>query len=110
MPKKFETQWFYTGLDTKKEIRQGGLLGFRKEEVDVYDAKFANLDQFSQQLEAIYNEFDVRGLDVVNVVPISLGSSEPCHASTKNGQNYLGETPYSITRGAVVVGKRRDLE
>lgn len=110
MPKKFETQWFYSGLDTRKETRQGGLLGMRKEEVEVYEARLPNLDQFSQQLEAIYNEFDARGLDVVNVVPISLGSTEPCHSEIKGKKNYLGETAFSVTRGAVVVGKRRDQE
>lgn len=109
MSKKFETQWFYAALETRKEVRSSGFLGLKKEVIDVHEAKVANLDQFSEQLELIYNGFDERGYDVVNVVPISIGSSESCYSTLNNGsRNYLGETGYSITRGAVVVGKRRD--
>ncbi|KKA43634.1 hypothetical protein [Salinivibrio sp. KP-1] len=109
MSKKFETTWFYASLETRKEIKPSGFLGLKSELIDTPEAKVANLDEFSEQLENIYNTFNDRGYDVVNVVPISMGGSEPCHAKMSNGQkNYLGETGYSITRGAIVVGKRRD--
>ena len=50
-----------------------------------------------------------RAIDVVNIIPLNIGSSEPNHALLKNGaHNYLGDTGYSITRGAVVVGKLRE--
>jgi hypothetical protein len=109
MSKKFETQWFYAGLDKRTEIQPSGFLGLKKEIVSIHEAKVANLDQFSEQLALIYNEFDENGYDVVNVVPISMVISEPCHSILDSGRkNYLGETGFSITRGAVVVGKRRD--
>lgn len=109
MSEKFETQAFYASLDTKKALKSKGFLGLKHEEVDVTEAKIVDLNEFSAQLKIIYNGFDERGYDVVNVVPISIGSSENCHATMSNGkQNYLGETGFSITRGAVVVGKRRD--
>lgn len=109
MSKKFQTQWFYAPLETRTEFKPSGFLGLGSEAVNVAEARLANLDQFAEQLELIYNGFDEKGYDVVNVVPISMGSSEPCHARMSNGQaNYLGETGFSITRGAVVVGKRRD--
>ncbi|MFQ2134963.1 hypothetical protein ACK34S_20960 [Aeromonas hydrophila] len=109
MSKKFVTQWFYAPLDTRKEIRPSGFLGLKKEVVDIHEAKIADLDHFSEQLENIYNGFDEMGYDVVNVVPISIGSSESCHSILSDGRkNYVGETAFSITRGAVVVGKLRD--
>ena len=109
MSKKFETQWFYAALETNKEFKPSGFLGIKRKEVDVTEARVANLDQFSEQLEQIYNGFDEKGYDVVNVVPISIGSSEACNAKMSNGKNnYLGETGFSITRGAVVVAQRRD--
>ncbi len=109
MLKKFETTWFYAGLEKRKEVQPSGFLGLGSKVVDVTEAKLADLDEFSDQLEQIYNGFDENGYDVVNVVPISIGSPEPCHAKMSNGNNtYLGDTGYSITRGAVVVGKRRD--
>ncbi|EOX4464703.1 hypothetical protein ACJ5M5_004641 [Vibrio alginolyticus] len=109
MSKKFETTWFYASLETRKESKPSGFLGLKRELVDTPEARVANLDEFSEQLENIYNEFDNRGYNVVNVVPISIGGSEPCHATMSNGKtNYLGETGFSITRSAVVVGKRRD--
>lgn len=107
--KKFATQWFYAPLETRKEFKPSGFLGLSTKEVNVTEARLANLDKFSEELEAIYNGFDKEGYDVVNVVPISMGSSEPCHAKMQNGgDTYLGDTGYSITRGAVVVGKKRD--
>lgn len=109
MSKKFETQWFYAALDTRTEVQSTGFLGLKREVVKIPEARVANLDQFSEELANIYNGFDEKGYDVVNVVPISIGSSESCHSKLNNGQtNYLGETGFSITRGAVVVGKRRD--
>ncbi|EOX4929147.1 hypothetical protein ACER1D_002932 [Vibrio alginolyticus] len=109
MSKKFETQWFCAALETEKEHRPTGFLGLKSEIVDTPLARVVNMNQFAEQLEEIYNGFDEKGYDVVNVVPISIGSTEPCHARMSNGStNFLGDTGFSITRGAVVVGKRRD--
>ena len=109
MSKKFETTWFYAPLESRKELRPSGFLGLSRKEVDVSEAKLVNLDEYSALLEEAYNAFDDKGYDVVNVVPISMGSPEACHAKMDNGRmNYLGDTGYSITRGAVVVAKKRD--
>ncbi|WP_065187879.1 hypothetical protein [Shewanella woodyi] len=109
MSNKFETTWFYAPLETRTESRPSGFLGLSSKIVDVPEGKVANLEEFSEQLANIYNGFDEKGYDVVNVVPISMGSSESCHSKLSNGQkNYLGETGFSITRGAVVVGKKRE--
>lgn len=51
-----------------------------------------------------YNKLDQAGYDVVNVVPVAIGTSDQCYQSNKN---YVGDVGYSITRGAVVVGKLR---
>ena len=61
--------------------------------------------EYAASLEAQYNELDSEGFDVVNVVPISMGQTESC---TQKGGTYVGEVGFSITRGAVVVGKKRE--
>lgn len=43
---------------------------------------------------------------MVNIVPIAMGTSEHCKQS--NG-NYVGDVGFSITRGAVIVGKKDEL-
>ena len=55
--------------------------------------------------EEKYNQLDAEGYDVINVVPISMGQSENCKRSDGT---YVGDVGFSITRGAVVVGKKRD--
>ncbi|MDN3683217.1 hypothetical protein QWZ04_23195 [Vibrio tapetis subsp. quintayensis] len=58
MSKRFETKWFYVPLDTKKEIQECGLLGLKREIVEVPQSRVADLNVYSEQLEKIYNGFD----------------------------------------------------
>ena len=101
MSKKFITTWFYSALKTKKV--SSGILGMSTK--DVYDPRTVDVEEMAKQLETVYNEYDAEGYDVVNILPISLGTSESSIAS--NG-TYLGDVGFSISRGAIVVGKRRD--
>lgn len=103
MSEKFKSTWFYASLDTYK--KDTGIIRTKME--DVYTQRNVNFDAFSELLAAKYNELDRQGYDVVNVVPIAMGQSESC--KQRNG-NYVGDVGFSITRGAVVVGKRRDAE
>jgi hypothetical protein len=98
---KFITTWFYASKDS--ETQDVGI--FRTKIKKIYDNRSVDFDEFSQRLEEAYNNFDERGYDVINIVPIAMGSSEQCKQS--NG-NYVGDVGFSLTRGAVVVGKRRD--
>ena len=100
MDKKFITTWFYASKQSEK--RNVGV--FRYKEKTFYGERAPDLDEFSQQIEDIYNDFDSRDYEVVNVIPIAMGTSENCKQS--NG-NYVGDVGFSITRGAVVVGKKR---
>ncbi|WP_338729019.1 hypothetical protein V8687_23475 (plasmid) [Shewanella baltica] len=109
MSDKFETTWFYAPLETRSESRPSGFLGLSSKNVKVPEGKLVNLDEFAEQLANMYNAFDDKGYDVINVIPISMGSSESCFSKLSNGKsNYVGETGFSITRGAVVVGKKRE--
>jgi hypothetical protein len=101
MQDKFKVMAFYASL--KNEEVEKGLI-FRSKETK-YHQRVVDINEFASMLENAYNEFDGNGYDVVNVVPLALGSSEHCVAS--NG-NYLGDVGFSITRGALVVGKKRD--
>ncbi|KTC21699.1 hypothetical protein AO391_26125 [Pseudomonas marginalis ICMP 9505] len=101
MSKKFITTWFYSPVDS--EEKAAGFFGNKIKKV--YDPRSVNFDLFAQTLEETYNSFDDQGYDVVNIIPVAMGTSEQCKQS--NG-NYVGDVGFSLTRGAVVVGKRRD--
>ena len=100
MSGKFITTWFCAPLDTyEKEV---GLVF--KETKEYYTQRNVNLDAFALQLKVEYEQLDANGYDVINVIPISVGQSENCYQSNNN---YIGDVGFSITRGAVVVGKKR---
>ena len=61
------------------------------------DPRLVNMNEFASQLASAYNKLDQDGYDVVNVVPVTVGESDPLTAGVA----------YSITRGAVIVGKLR---
>ena len=101
LSKKFITTWFYAGLE--KHTEDVGI--FRTKIRETAIQRTVNYHEYAELLEAKYNELDAEGYDVVNVVPINMGQSEECY---NRNDNYLGDVGFSITRGAVVVGKRRD--
>lgn len=101
MDKKFKAKWFYAALGTCK-VKSG--LATQKAQRQ-YTQRRVNFDAFATMLAEKYNEFDKEGYDVVNVVPIAMGQSETCQ---QRSGAYVGDVGFSITRGAVVVGRRRD--
>ena len=101
MAEKFKTTWFWSGLGMF-DIEKGILF---KERVKKVSQRNVDFDDYAESLRQAYEQFDAEGFDVVNVVPISMGTSETCNQS--NG-NYVGDVGFSITRGAVVVAKRRE--
>jgi hypothetical protein len=101
MKEKFKTTWFWASLG-KYDVEKGFIF---KETVTKISQRNVNFDEYAQHLQNAYEQLDAEGYDVINVVPISMGTSESCNQS--NG-NYVGDVGFSITRGAVVVGKRRD--
>lgn len=102
MSGKFRTSWFCADVLRHTEV-EGSLLN--KKEVEYHDPKTVDLDEFAQYLNEAYEEMDAAGYDVINVIPIAMGTSEPSVAS--RGE-YLGDIGYSPTRAAVVVGKRKE--
>jgi len=108
MSEKFVTQWFYCSEQSATITQKTGVLRRKKEE-NVYLAHMPDIEDYAKQLAIVYNQLDEAGCDVVNVVPINIGSSEPCYRRAKAGKReYLGNIPFSTTRGAVVVGQRRE--
>lgn len=101
MSGKFISNWFYASLTSQK--RPAGLFGNKTKEV--YSDRHVDFDEYAALLNKMYEDYDQQGYDVINVVPIAMGQSEQCNQS--NG-NYVGDVGFSITRGAVVVGKKRD--
>jgi hypothetical protein len=77
-----------------------------KPNVKEVSQRHVDFEGYAQSLQNAYEQLDTEGYDVVNVVPISMGTSETC--SQSNG-NYVADVGFAITRGAVVVvGKRRE--
>lgn len=101
MAEKFITEWFYAPMDRVK-VETGIIFKDTHEE---YSNRTVNFDAFAAQLNEKYSQFDAAGYDVINVLPIAMAASEQSVA--RNG-NYLGDVGFSVTRGAIVVGKKRD--
>ena len=106
--KKFITTWFYAPVGHFDDVAASGLLWNRKlTPVKVPSPRTADYDAFAQQLEEIYNQFDEDGYDVHEILPLNIGATESVHSVLNGRKNYVGETGFSVTRGAIVVGKRR---
>ncbi|MDD2685692.1 MAG: hypothetical protein PHY62_06000 [Gallionella sp.] len=102
MAGKFVSRWFYAGLGKYEVEVSAGLLKTKTEERA--SQRYVDFDGYAEQLTKIYEELDSDGYDVINIVPISMGQSEEMRSKAA----YLGEVGFSITRGAVVIGKKRE--
>lgn len=101
MSEKFISTWFQASKGTYK--KDTGIIRTKVEEF--YSERYVDMDEYAALLAQTYNDFDQQGYDVVNVVPVSVGQSDSC---TRRDGTYVGDVGFSITRGAVVVGKKRD--
>lgn len=100
MSAKFKTTWFYAELSS--EEKEKGLIKKRVEKS--YTQRSVNLDAYARELQKTYEELDAEGYEVINVVPVSMGQSE----GYSSGPNNMGIVGFSITRGAVVVGQKKE--
>jgi hypothetical protein len=104
---KFISHWFYASLGTF-DVEKG--MFFKKTEKH-HSERYVNLDQYAEKLRKTYEDFDAKGYEVVEVTPIVMGQSEASIGRTKqvfSETNYLGDVGFSITRGAVIIGKLRE--
>jgi hypothetical protein len=101
MAGKFVSRWFYAGLG-KYEVDTGRI---RTKIEERATQRYVDFDGYAEQLTKIYEDLDADGYDVINIVPISMGQSESC---TQRSGAYVGDVGFSITRGAVVIGKKRE--
>ena len=101
MAKKFLSAWFFAPLET--EDVPGGLLS---KPTTIANQRSVDFDVFANELEGVYEKMDEQGYDVIQVVPITMGQSEISEPVKKHTQ----ELGFSITRGAVIVGKLRNNE
>ena len=90
MAGKFKTVWFWANKDKLKDGE--------------YNNRLVDLGAYAQTLKDVCEQLEAEGYDVISVVPISAGTSEQI---TARGGAYLGDTGFSPTRGAVVVGKKQ---
>lgn len=100
---KFVTDWFYVPCASTKRLQRTGFLGLGEPKiVKDYANAIPDLEEYAKVLAEKYNAFDRAGYEVIEIVPISIGSSDQCFQENKN---YVGDVGYSTTRGAVLVGK-----
>ena len=104
---KFISKWFYASLGTY-EVKKGFI---KKKKENHHTQRYVNFDEYADSLRSIYEEFDDAGYEVINVTPIQMGQSEASIGQTTeliSTKQYLGDVGFSITRGAVVIGKKKD--
>lgn len=83
---KYIVNSFYVKTGTKK-----GVFGLNS------PAPFApDLEALNSELSKVCNEMDAAGYDPVHFIPLQIGSGSSANE------------PWSVTRGAAVVGRRRD--
>lgn len=98
---KFRTAWFRAPL-AKYEEEKGFIF---KTQVSQISQRHVEYDDYARVLQNVYEEFDADGYDVVNVIPIVTGELEAVRSKSGNPVDFVG---FSITRGAVIVGKKRE--
>jgi hypothetical protein len=105
---KFIYQWFLSPLATYEK----GMFIFK---TTAENPRYADLNNFGQQLANIYADFDSRGYDVLNVVPIATGGADNHTGAGYGGGGGgamsapLGDGDWvSVTRGAMIIGKLRE--
>ncbi|MEA1647836.1 hypothetical protein UAJ10_02225 [Nitrospirillum sp. BR 11164] len=101
MDKKFKSRWFFSGLG-QGVVTKHGFFGAKN--VDAAAPYLPDFQSMADSLCEIISGFDEDGYDIHTVLPIQVGTSEP--SITKNN-SYLGDYSYSLTRGAIVIGKKR---
>lgn len=102
MAKKFKSVWFVASRGAIAYEKSGV---FGKKEVQEQSVRYPKFGDYAQKLAEAYEDLDDEGYDVVNVVPIAMGESEPYWGPDQ--VRYTGNVGFSITRGAVVIGKKR---
>ncbi len=100
MTGKFKTRWFWASW-AKYNVDEGVLF---KKNVEKEWQRWVDIGDYAQKLQDACEQLEAEGYDVISVVPISAGTSEQI---TARGGAYLGDTGFSPTRGAVVVGKKQ---
>jgi hypothetical protein len=108
MSEKFITTWFYAGHEKDKKAVSRGFLGMRTEIEEEVSARAVNLNEFADLLTKVYTDFDKDGYEVINVMPLNMAVSDSVHGRSGGNQVFMGEVGFSITKGAMVVGKRKD--
>ncbi|MCP4492578.1 MAG: hypothetical protein GY820_35520 [Gammaproteobacteria bacterium] len=83
--------------------RSKGLI-FKRQETVTSESQ-VDLEEYAIALATAYNDLEDDGYDPVSVVPLNMGGVE--FIKNEKGHN-VGEVGYSVTCGAVVVGKLRD--
>ncbi|MGI2081501.1 hypothetical protein [Shewanella putrefaciens] len=86
MSGKFKTIWFWSPLKSIDDSRKG-------------TSPIIDYEHYAISLKNAYEELDLAGYDVVNIVPIAMKESH-------NGAECV-DSIISVTRGAIIVGKKR---
>lgn len=107
---KYRVTGFYVSCkseDYQKETMRSRLGVSDPERRRRYTYSVPDIESLAEELENACNKFDKEGYEVDTILPLNVGSSD----EYLNQHRHLVTTSaYSLTRGAMVVAKRRDLE
>lgn len=95
---KFKAVWFYA------ELRNEEVRGIFRDRTEYYPDS-VDIQAYTDRLLEAYDTLDKNGYDVVNVTPIQMGGAAAERPTPGAKAEVVG---YSVTRGAVVVGKKRE--
>ncbi|NWO07517.1 MAG: hypothetical protein HLX50_18035 [Alteromonadaceae bacterium] len=105
---KYSVTGFYVscGSEDYSKSTIGSTLGLSgPKKVKKYTFAYPDLESMIKSLEDSCNEYDKQGYDVENILPLNIGSTD----EYLNHQSKVVTTAsYSVTRGAMIVAKRRD--
>jgi len=105
---KYSVRGFYVGLAAFEDVEHTTFSSFgltKPKDVTKYAAGHPDLDALVENLQDACNEYDDHGYDIETIIPLNIGSADVYRNSSNVAVN---TSSYSVTRGVLLVAKRRD--
>lgn len=105
---KYSVRGFYVGPAAFDDVQHGFFSSFglgNPKDVKKYAYAYPDLDSLIKNLQDACNECDDQGYDIETILPLNIGSVDEYLDSNNRVVNTAS---YSVTRGVLLVAKRRD--
>lgn len=102
---KYRCAWVRAEMDTYEHEKPGFLFS-KTYETRMYP-RAADLADFTSRIQATCNEMDADGYEVISIMPVGVGVTEPVLLN-KNPNQQITEISHAVTRSAIITARRRD--